>query len=60
MKKTDEPAAAKLPGIWSAAAQVVRHLGAGFIVAAVSVAALGYAACVALGSFYLRFAFARR
>jgi hypothetical protein len=38
----------------NAAAQVMRHLGTGVIVL------LAYAACVAFGSFYLRFAFARR
>ena len=53
-------AANTLSALGNAAAQVVRHLGTGFIVAAVAVAALGYAACVAFGTFYLRFAFARR
>ena len=42
------------------ATQVVRHLGTGFIIALVTVVALGYATFVALGSYYLRFAFARR
>ena len=49
-----------LSALGNAAGQVARHLGTGFIVAAVAIAALGYAACVAFGSFYLRFAFARR
>ena len=53
-------AANTLGALGNAAAQVVRHLGMGFIVAAVAVATLGYAACVAFGTFYLRFAFARR
>jgi len=53
-------AATTVSALGNAAAQVARHLGTGFIVAGVAVAALGYAACVAFGSFYLRFAFARR
>jgi len=43
-----------------AAMEVVRHIGTGYVVAALAVIALAYAACVAFGSFYLRFAFSRR
>ena len=43
-----------------AALQVVRQLGTGFMVGAVAVVLLACAACAALGSFYVRFAFARR
>ena len=53
-------AANTLGALGNAIAQVVRHLGTGFIVAAAAFAVLGYAACVAFGSFYLRLAFARR
>lgn len=49
-----------LSALGNAAGQVLRHLGPGVIVAVVTVAVLGYAACMAFGSFYLRFAFARR
>lgn len=49
-----------LSALGNAAAQVMRHLGTGFIVAAAAVVLLSYAACVAFGSYYLRFAFARR
>ena len=44
----------------NAAALVMRHLGTGFIVAAAAVVLLGYTVCMAIGSFYLRYAFARR
>ena len=53
-------AANTLGALGNAAAQVIRHLGTGVIVGAVAVMALAYAGCVAFGSFYLRFAFARR
>jgi hypothetical protein len=53
-------AANTLGALGNAAAQVMRHLGTGAIVAAIAIMALAYAACVAFGSFYLRFAFARR
>ena len=43
-----------------AAMQVVRQLGTGVLVGAAVVVLLAYAACVGLGSFYVRFAFARR
>jgi len=49
-----------LSALGNAAAQVAQHLGTGFVVAALAIVALSYAACVGLGSFYLRFAFARR
>jgi len=49
-----------LSALGNAAAQVVRYLGTGVIVAAITAVLLAYAACVAFGSFYLRFAFARR
>jgi len=49
-----------LSALGNAAAQVMRYLGTGAIVAAVAIMGLAYAACVAFGSFYLRFAFARR
>ena len=49
-----------LSALGNAAAQVMRHLGTGVLVAVLAVMALAYAACVAFGSFYLRFAFARR
>jgi len=53
-------AANTLSALGNAAAQVMRHLGTGAIVAAVAMMALAYAVCLAFGSFYLRFAFARR
>jgi len=53
-------AANTLSVLSNAAAQVVRHLGTGFIVTAVALMLMAYATCVAFGSFYLRFAFARR
>jgi hypothetical protein len=40
--------------------QLVRQIGTGYLVAAIALIALAYAACIAFGSFYLRFAFARR
>ena len=43
-----------------AAAQVLQHLGTGFLVALFAVALIGYAGCLAFGSFYVRFAMARR
>ena len=43
-----------------AATHVFRSLGTGYIVVAVAVVLLANAACVGLGSFYVRFAFARR
>ena len=49
-----------LGALGNAALAVVRHLGTGVVVAAVTVVVLSYAACMAFGSFYLRFAFARR
>ncbi len=39
---------------------VVRHLGAGFMIACALIAALGYALCIGLGTAYVRLAFARR
>jgi hypothetical protein len=53
-------AANTLSVLGNAVAQVMRHLGTGFIVAAVAVVLLAYATCVGFGSFYFRFAFARR
>jgi ABC-type amino acid transport system permease subunit len=49
-----------LAALADAAVEVVRHVGTGYVVAAFAVIALAYAACVAFGSFYLRFAFSRR
>lgn len=49
-----------LSALGNSATQVMRHLGMGFFVAAGVVMLLAYAACVGFGSFYLRFAFARR
>jgi hypothetical protein len=49
-----------LSALGNAAAQVMRHLGMGFFVAGGVVVLLAYAACVGFGSFYFRFAFARR
>ena len=43
-----------------AAAQVLQHLGTGFLVALFAVAIIGYATFLAFGSYYVRFAFARR
>lgn len=43
-----------------AAAQAFRSLGTGVMVAAVAVVLFAYASCAALGSFYVRLAFARR
>ena len=53
-------AANTLSALGNSATQVMRHLGTGFIVAAGAVVLLAYAACVACGSCYVRFAFARR
>lgn len=38
----------------------VRHLGAGVMIACFGAVAVGYAMCLALGTLYLRLAFARR
>lgn len=46
--------------IGNAAVEVAQHLGTGFMVIAVVVMLLAYAVCAAVGSFYVRFAFARR
>ncbi len=53
-------AANTLSALGNAVVQVGRHLGPGVVVAAVTVVLLSYAACMAFGSFYFRFAFARR
>jgi hypothetical protein len=45
-----------LGAVWGA----MKHLGTGFIVACLASIALGYTACVGLGSVYFRLAFARR
>ena len=42
------------------AAQVLQQLSTGYLVVLFAAALLGYAACLAFGSFYLRFAMARR
>lgn len=44
----------------NAAVLVVQHIGPGYVIAALAVMAAAYALCIALGSFYVRFAFARR
>ena len=49
-----------LSALGNAAAQVLLHLGTGVVLATVTVVLLSYAACMAFGSFYFRFAFARR
>jgi hypothetical protein len=44
----------------TALGQAIQHVGTGYLLAAATVAVLGYAAFVALGSVYLRFALVRR
>jgi hypothetical protein len=39
---------------------VFRHLGTGFMIGCVAIAGLGYALCMALGTAWVRLAFARR
>lgn len=39
---------------------VVRHVGTGYVIGALVLVGLAYAACAAAGSYYFRFAFARR
>ena len=48
-----------LGALVDAVPQLVRQIGTGYLIAAVALIALAYAACIAFGSFYLRFAFAR-
>ena len=43
-----------------AAAQVLQHLGTGFMVALFAMVLIGYAGFLAFGSYYVRFALARR
>jgi hypothetical protein len=44
----------------TALSQAIQHVGTGYLLAALTVVLLGYAAFVALGSVYLRFALVRR
>lgn len=44
----------------AAAAQVLQHLGTGFMVALFALVVIGYATFLAFGSYYVRFALARR
>ncbi len=48
-----------LNALGGAAIVVAKHLGTGFIIACFVAVALGYGLCVALGTFYVRLAFAR-
>jgi hypothetical protein len=49
-----------LAALGEAGLQVVRHIGTGYVLAGLALVAIAYAACMAFGSFYFKFAFTRR
>jgi hypothetical protein len=44
--------------LWSSAVLILKHLGAGFMIACLTALGLGYAVCLGLGTIYVRIALA--